>query len=171
MSQRDRAIMEEALSFEEAQLLFTTRRRRTWIGLALLVCLIVGGGAYGAHRILTTRTSADNQLTQAIEAQPKGQTRAAVIALRNFLKAEPNHGEARWMLAQALMREGESAAALKEVRAAKALGVTDTTALEVRALLAEGQHEQVLARLESVADVESDAGLLAARGQAPAGRC
>ena len=83
---------------------------------------------------------------QAKDYQDQGKLRAAVIELKNALRANPDNTEARWLLGNLYLSLNQGAAAEKELQRAKELGV-DPAAVAVplvRAWLMQGDAARVL---------------------------
>lgn len=90
--------------------------------------------------------SSETLVAQAKQYQQKGDMNAAMIQLKNALQANPDDGEARFLLASAYIENGDGAAADKEIRRAISLKYpSDKTApLLARVLLAQGQPQKAL---------------------------
>jgi putative PEP-CTERM system TPR-repeat lipoprotein len=90
--------------------------------------------------------SSETLVAQAKQYQQKGDMNAAMIQLKNALQANPDDGEARYLLASAYVDNGDGAAAEKEIRRAISLNYpSDKTApVLAKALLAQGQFQKVL---------------------------
>lgn len=106
-------------------------------------------------------------VAQAKQFQQKGDVNAAVIQLKNALQANPEDGEARYMLAAAYMENGDPATAEKEVRRAIAAKYSPehTMPVLVRALVGQGQFQKALDETAEEAK-KSHPELLAARAYA-----
>jgi cellulose synthase operon protein C len=99
----------------------------------------------------------------------KGDYKAASIQLRNVLVKQPDNGQARYLLGQALNEEMDYVTAEKELRKALEYGYTrdDTYAALARALLGQGKGKQAVAELndkilsdpEAAASLKTDLGL------------
>jgi len=85
-------------------------------------------------------------VAQAKQFEQKGDINAAMIQLKNALQANPDDGEARYMLASAYVENGDGAGAEKEIRRAISLKYpSDKTApVLAKALLAQGQFQKLL---------------------------
>jgi putative PEP-CTERM system TPR-repeat lipoprotein len=110
--------------------------RRLWRLLPLLAGLLA---ACSGEKPETLLASAKQHLQ-------RGETRSAVIQLKNALQQVPESGEARMLLGQALLRDGDAVAAAVELR--KALQYRhplDAVApVLARAMLLQGQSKQVI---------------------------
>ncbi len=128
--------------------------------LTLLILLLLGGCG---------RTQSDEQLLSAARQHvAKGETKSAVIQLKNLLQQTPANAQARLMLGQLYMESGDVLSAEKESRRALELGINpgEVMPLLARALLLQGQYNKVLDEIK--AD-EQQPGLLALRGHALVG--
>lgn len=114
--------------------------------------------------------SKEESLEQAKQALAKGETKTAVIYLKNLLKANPKQAEGRWLLGEAYLRLGEAAGAVKELEKAKELGVApERLAVPLaRAYLLQGQAQKLLAEIQPqpTMAVELQAEIIALRGMA-----
>ncbi|CAN7660742.1 PEP-CTERM system TPR-repeat protein PrsT [Pseudoduganella sp. LjRoot289] len=125
---------------------------------ALLVALL-GGCA--------KKESPATLMAEAKQFQSKGDNQAAQIQLKNLLAANPEDGEARYLLARTYVELGDALAAEKEVRKALSLKFPPAQALPVlaRALLMQGQFQKVLDETAEEAK-QNGAELLCARADA-----
>jgi len=130
----------------------------TLVGGALLL-----GGLGGCAKKLT----APELVADARRLQGQGDSRGAMIQLKNALASQPDDAGARFMLARASLELGDPAAAEKEVRRAIGLGYAAGPGATVlaRALLEQGQYPKLLADTEQAAKA-ADAELLSMRAQA-----
>src|SRR5471032_3661434 len=85
--------------------------------------------------------SNEQLLARARQYQQQGQDRAAVIELKNVLQKDPRHGEARTLLGQIYLDQGDVLSAEKELRRAQSLGVGRELILPAlgRTLLLQGE--------------------------------
>ena len=92
-----------------------------------------------------------------------GDYRAAVIQLRNALQKQPENGEARYILGNALNEEMDYITAEKELRKALEYGYTRDGVYPAlaRAMLGQGQGKQIVAEFSSktLTDPEAEASL------------
>ncbi|MES2263514.1 MAG: XrtA/PEP-CTERM system TPR-repeat protein PrsT [Pseudomonadota bacterium] len=88
-------------------------------------------------------------IAQARQYQQRGETRAAVIQLKNVLQKEPNNAVARVLLGDLYMEGGDVMSAEKEYRRARQAGIADGEILPRlgKSLLLQGQYEQMLTDL------------------------
>lgn len=106
----------------------------------------------------------DDLMADARRYRDKGDTKAAIIQLKNAVQQQPDNAAARLMLGQLYLDSGDMLSAEKELRRARDVGAAAAPVLAAlgRALLAQGQYERALAETEN----SSDAAALALRGQA-----
>jgi len=90
-----------------------------------------------------TKDDASMYVASAKSYIAKRDYKAAVIEIKNALQREPDNGEARLLLATALMETGDPAGAESEVRKAIVAGAPEdsTYPLLARALLAHGKND------------------------------
>lgn len=105
--------------------------------LAALVLFAVAG---------CSQPSSAEQRAQAATLRQHGDYRAAVVALKSALAAEPNDAGTRYQLAQAYLDMGDSLPAEKEARQALQLGYARGPALALlaAALVLQGQQQKAL---------------------------
>ncbi|NNM20523.1 MAG: PEP-CTERM system TPR-repeat protein PrsT [Gammaproteobacteria bacterium] len=109
------------------------------------------------------------RLQRAKEQLAESNYRAATIDLKNILQGNPEHTEARVLLGEIALRNGDTAGAIKEFRRAREAGASpDIYAVNLaRALLREGRHQEVISlNPELLTDEQNRAALLAMRGTA-----
>jgi putative PEP-CTERM system TPR-repeat lipoprotein len=94
---------------------------------------------------------------EAEQALAKGDFDTAIIHLRNFVAADPQHAAGRALLGQALVESGEIQAAGIEIRKAKDLGAPREMTLvpECDVLVAEREFDAVLANCQPESAPES----------------
>lgn len=97
-----------------------------------------------------------------------GDTKAAVIELKNVLQKDPAHRQARLLLGRAYVDEGDGASAEKELRRALQLGAGTEEVLPLlgRALLQQREYQKVLDEIPADVKGPQAAVLLALRGEA-----
>lgn len=107
----------------------------TAISTALLAAFLGGCGGENPEKLLASSK----------EFLAKNDSKAAVIQLKNALQADPNLGEARFLLGKALLAGGDAAGAEVELR--KALNLkyasNDVIPLLAQAMLASGQAKKL----------------------------
>ncbi len=107
------------------------------LGAALLVLSIAGCG----------ESLTDAEYVQRAERHiERGETRAAIIELKNALQQNPGNGSARVMLGRLYVEIGQGADAEKEFERAHAAGLAGPEVFlnRLRALLLQGKYQQVL---------------------------
>lgn len=144
------------------------RVTRTHVML-LAIAVTVTGVAWGAYYWLTHKDAAD-YLQEAETHITQGDTRSAIIALKNTLQLEPANAEARYRLGKLYIAIQDFPAAEKELKQARAKGhaAPDLPLLLARTWLALGQPERVLDELPVPEGLEpaQAAPLLALRARA-----
>lgn len=131
------------------------------LAVSLTAVLIVGGCGHP--------DSAESFYQDALTQHQKGETRAAIIQLKNAAEKNANYAPARYLLAVLYNETGEFNAAEKEARKALALGADPVPAtIEIaRALLGQNQGKKLLAEIPaSGGQGETLATLTALRGNA-----
>ena len=95
--------------------------------------------------------SADGRVERARAELDKGDYQAAVIDLKNALESEPDHVQARLLLAEASLQLGDVRDAEKELRRARDAGAkpADVAELTAETQLALGQGKELLAQIDS----------------------
>ena len=110
---------------------------------------------------------------RANESLAKGDTRAAVIDLRNLVDSEPQSAKARALLGQALVQSGDLQGGAIEIQKAKDLGAKADVLMvpECQLLSAKGESDKVLAQCDpEKAPPSAKAAMQIAQGQALIGR-
>lgn len=117
-------------------------RKLSVVALVVLVLTLCPVGAMAA--------SADDYVAEAREHVAAGETKAAIIQLKNALQADPAHASARVLLGSLYLRGADAAAAAKEFRRARDLGAAPAEWLPgyARALLMQGELSQLLEEIE-----------------------
>lgn len=112
--------------------------------------------------------SSENLLSKARQYQQKGESKTAIIELKNALQKDGNNGQARLLLGEVYIEAGDPVSAEKELRKAKALGVkpSDILPLLGRAMLMMGQFEQVLNEIKLDAASPDQMAVVAVRANA-----
>lgn len=137
--------------------------------ILLATALAITGLAWGAYYWLTNKDAADYlQAAETYSAQ--GDTKSAIIALKNALQLEPANAAARYRLGKLYVSIHDYLAAEKELKLARDQGhaAPDLPLLLARTWLALGQPERVLDELPvpDAASPEQAAPLLALRARA-----
>jgi putative PEP-CTERM system TPR-repeat lipoprotein len=89
---------------------------------------------------------ADQLMVEAQQYMAKGETRAAVIQLKNALQQTPSNGGARLMLGKLYLDSGDVMSAEKELRRALEFGANPGDVMPAlgRSMLLQGQYQKVL---------------------------
>lgn len=129
----------------------------------VLLTLMFGAGLSGCGKTET----GTSLLADARQYQQKGDTKAALIQLKNAASKSPENGEIRYELARMYNQAGDPVSAEKEIRKATSLGIDDVrTGPElIKALLMQGKPDKAIAETEAALPKASPE-LLAARGDA-----
>lgn len=116
--------------------------RASVLTTALLSALVAGCGGESPEKLLASGK----------DFLAKNDSKAAVIQLKNALQQNPNLGEARFLLGQALLESGDVAGAEVELRKALALNYAAEKAMPslARALLVSGQAKKVIDEFSTV---------------------
>ncbi|MDM5179879.1 PEP-CTERM system TPR-repeat protein PrsT [Massilia sp. DJPM01] len=129
------------------------------IAVALLFAAVLGG---------CKETNPAAMLKQAKELRAKGDARAAVIVLKNVLQENSADRQARLLLGEVYLEQGDAPSAEKELRRARDLGATlpELPLLIGQALLMQGQYERLLADIGPAAPPAQRPAVLALRAHA-----
>jgi putative PEP-CTERM system TPR-repeat lipoprotein len=123
-------------------------------------------GAAGCSKAPT----AQELVAEAKQYQQKGDTKSAIIQLRNALQKTPDNPEIRYLLGTIYDQAGDAKSAEKELRKALELRMDRAKALPVLAhsLLAQGEFQKVLdvTKTDVGSKTENSAEILAMRGNA-----
>jgi len=118
----------------------------------------------------TAWASGEDFIGDAERYLKQGETRAAVIQLKNALQQEPDNRDARLLLGKVYLRLGDGPSAEKELRRAEELGVSRDEILVPlgRAYLFQGKVKKVLEAIQPAANTSAaiQAEVFALRGQA-----
>lgn len=138
--------------------------RHTRLCIATLTATLLAGGLAACSKT----PDAQALVVEAGEYIGKGDTKAAIIQLKNALQKNPEDREARLMLGMAYLDVNDPQSAEKEVRRAIDLGASADKALPAlaRALLMRGQFQKVLDETKPAAETTPTADMLIARGNA-----
>ena len=125
---------------------------------------------FAAAVLVACGDSPDSLVGSAKEFLAKGDTKSAVIQLKNALQKSPDIAEARFLLGKAQLDTGDVLAAEKELRKALELKypADDVVPLLARSMAGSGQYKAVIDEFggTSVASARGTAELQAALGQA-----
>src|SRR5436309_10625180 len=108
----------------------------------LALALVVGVAA-------CSRNDPSSFIASAKSYMAKSEYKAAVLQLKNAIEGAPNDGEARFLLAKALLESGDSVGAEAEARKAIDLKYSpeEMYPLLARALVAQGKYQAAIAEL------------------------
>jgi putative PEP-CTERM system TPR-repeat lipoprotein len=135
--------------------------------LKLIAAVVSGafliGGLSACHRSQSTASL----LADAKQYQQKGDTKAAMIQLKNAVEQSPEDGEARMQLAALEFDMGDSVSADKELHKARSLGIAADRVLPMmgKAMLLQGHAKELLDEISADKAARSPI-LLALRGDA-----
>jgi putative PEP-CTERM system TPR-repeat lipoprotein len=137
--------------------------RRSLTAAVVTGAIVLGSGLAGCGKTDTTASL----LADAKQYQQKGDTKAALIQLKNAVSKSPEDGEARLALGSFYLDNGDMVSAEKELRKARELKVDDKRVLPglARATLALGQAKKVLEDISPEA-AKTSAELSSLRGNA-----
>ncbi|WP_338769319.1 XrtA/PEP-CTERM system TPR-repeat protein PrsT [Massilia sp. METH4] len=132
------------------------RNKRMAAALALVFAAITG---------CSKDESPEQLIAQAKQYESKGDSKAAIIQLKNALQAAPDDAAARFALGRLYLKTGDAVSAEKELQRAIKLGSNRTEALPLlaKALLLQNKPQAVL---DEIASLPPTASLLSLRGDA-----
>ncbi len=120
-----------------------------------------------------TAVNSDRQMTEAKQEREKGNSKAAIIRLKDLLQKSPDHAEARYLLGSIYNDTGDYRAAEAELRRALELRYDPAKVIPPlgRSLLMMGEFQKVLdqVRLEGEAGNQPQAEILTLRAMASIG--
>lgn len=128
------------------------------VAVAILVWLLASCGA---------DTTTDDYVANAKQYLHDGKASAAVIELKNALRKDAAHAEARWLLGKTYYEQGDMAGADKELRRARQLGISEdqVVPLLAQAFLALAKHDELQAlSVEQLPSSDAKGVVLAAQG-------
>lgn len=106
----------------------------------------------------------------AVALRAKGDNKGAIIQLKNAVQKHPDNRDARFLLGQIYVDDGQPAAAEKELRKALELGYAKHAVLPElgRVLMSQGEFDKLLSEIQPAADMKpaDKAAVLALRGNA-----
>jgi putative PEP-CTERM system TPR-repeat lipoprotein len=107
-------------------------------------------------------------ISEAHAYQKKGESKAAIIQLKNALQKNPDNAEARSLLGNIYYETGDVGSAEKEIRKALALGADPADLLPTlgKVLLLERQYQKVLDEVKQPAGAAPDPRYLSLQGHA-----
>lgn len=117
----------------------STGRRGRLPRLALMLLTLTLGACNSAR-------DTDSLMAQARQYRLKGETKAAIIELKNALQQAPDNARARLLLGEVYIDAGDAASAEKEVRKAQALGMGAAEIMPRlgKVMLMQGQFRKLL---------------------------
>jgi len=126
--------------------------------------ILLMAGIEGCNR----NQSTDTLLQEAKQYRQKRDYKAAIIQLKNALQRDPDSKEARYLLGQIYVEEGDPLSAEKELDKAITLGMTPSSVLPtmIKAQLQAGQYQKVLEMSEQDPRTTTDAEIASIRGSA-----
>ncbi len=107
-------------------------------------------------------------IAEARQYQQKGDSKAAIIQLKNALQKDAENKDARYLLGKIYLDTGDAVSAEKELRKAASLGLSATNMLPelAKTLLMQGQFQKVLDETAQDSRIKSDPELASLRGNA-----
>jgi putative PEP-CTERM system TPR-repeat lipoprotein len=144
------------------------RLRRTLLG-GVAVLAILGAGL-AIYRALPA-PSAAQYIEKALALQAEGKLNEAVAPLKAALQQEPDNTDARWLLSEIYLEQGQGIEAYDELVRLQELNREgrDVSYRLIRALLLKGQFDDALARLAFMNPAPGDTTIHLLRGQARLG--
>lgn len=129
------------------------------LALALLCAALLGG---------CKSSDPAAMVDEARQLRAKGDLRAAVIVLKNVIQKNGAQADARLLLGEVYLEQGDAPSSEKELRRARELGTTapGLQLLLGRAILLQGQHERLLADIGPTGPAAGLPAILALRGNA-----
>ncbi|MES2831366.1 MAG: XrtA/PEP-CTERM system TPR-repeat protein PrsT [Pseudomonadota bacterium] len=126
----------------------------------LLSTAIAGLSACGKNE------TSQSLIEDARQYQAKGDTKAAIIQLKNALQKNPNDAQARYALGVVYLESGDSLSAQKELEKAVSLGMSSDKVAPVlgQAFVQEGKFQQALDAMPLPTSGQPTVALLTARG-------
>lgn len=107
-------------------------------------------------------------VAEAKQLQQKGDTKAAIIQLKNALQKNPDNAEARYLLGTIYNQNGDPKSAEKELRKALGLGMNPDKVLPDlgNSLLVQGQFQQILDETKQISAKKPSPEISSVRGNA-----
>lgn len=132
--------------------------------------IVLGLALIAAGNNLVYADDSQKLIGEAQSYLQKGDTKAAVIQLKNALQENSDNKEARLMLGEVYLKQGDGASAAKELKRAKDLGMADDKVLIPlgKSYLLQGRNEAVLDEIRPPAGASADlkAGIATLQGHA-----
>lgn len=138
------------------------QKSRFLVSCALLLTLS------GVLPACSNQKDAQALISEAKDYEKKGETKAAIIQLKNALRESPENVEARSLLGIYYIKTGDTLSAESEIRKALSLGgkPADLLPLLGQVLLLQGEFQKVLDQVNLPAEPKATAQYFAVRGQA-----
>ncbi|GAC1407332.1 MAG: PEP-CTERM system TPR-repeat protein PrsT [Burkholderiaceae bacterium] len=133
----------------------------------IAACLLLSAGVAALSGCGNTQTS-QSLVADARQYQSKGDTKAAVIQLKNALQKNPDDVDARFLLGTIYLDTGDVLSAEKELDKAISLGMSRDKVLPLlgKAYVQSGKYQQALDAVPPSADGKASADMLTVRGAA-----
>ena len=118
-------------------------QKTTTKALSLSVCILVGLATLSG---CSEKESAETYIAQARQSQQESKANESIIALKNAIKIAPTNGEARFLLGDVYLNQGNAVNAVKELEKAKENrhNFDTTIPLLSRAYFLNEQNEEVI---------------------------
>ncbi len=113
---------------------------------------------------LGSSKSVEEHMAAAREFIAANDVNSALLELKNALQKESNLPEARWLVGNIYLQQGNGAGAFKELSQAQSLGYTnpELEKMLLRAMLLQGKHEEILEQTYSENELELETMLIRA---------
>ncbi|MDB5795499.1 MAG: hypothetical protein JWR25_1878 [Noviherbaspirillum sp.] len=141
-----------------------TARNKLFTATVLSGIVLINGGLAGCSKT----ESSEALISEAKSFRQKGDTKSAIIQLKNALQQNPDDAQARYLLGTLYIETGEFQSGEKELRKALSLGANPSevaTSLGT-ALVMLGEFQRALDETQNAASEKSDAALHSLRGNA-----
>ena len=129
--------------------------RKTKLAAMVSGILLLGGGLAACGH----NDNPEQLIADATQYRQKGDTKAAIIQLKNALQKKPDDANARFLLGTIYNDTGDALSAEKEIRRATELGMAKakTAPQLARSLMAQGKHQLALDELSAAAPLQDGA--------------
>ncbi len=119
---------------------------KPWLTAGAVALLLLSQPGYAKSAPEAATRVIDVLYENGIERMSSGDSAGAIVQFKNVLQQDPNHLPARIALGKANMRNGDAAAAEKELRIALALGASRDQVFPIlgNALLAQRKYSEIL---------------------------
>lgn len=138
------------------------KHRKISIAILSGAALLMGG------LVSCSSQTAESLVAEAKQLQQKGDTKTAIIQLKNALQKSPENADVRYLLGTIYNFSGDAKSAEKELRKARELGMSSAKILPElgAALLAQGEFQPILDETQRIPDGEWTPEILSLRGNA-----